>query len=191
MMESLPIYSLNLSYYKHYFIVIWMSYKDMFTPCFRNAECFRYGGADNKSVPFVSLLLLGATEFSSKKSLPRHTVIAYSEVQTMSRLVTLVMLSLLVPVSFAAKITPMKIPSTRLLKEADLSVGEYVGIAVACAVPFLILLFICIFCINQGFASCCSRGEEDIQNLPVAQVQTSGTIASPPRNEEQIAKAMV
>lgn len=109
----------------------------------------------------------------------------------MSSLVTLVMLSLLIAVSFAAKITPMKVSSTRLLKEADLSVGEYVGIAVACAVPFLILLFICIFCINQGFASYCSRGEEDVQNLPVAQVQTSGTIASPPRNEEQIAKAMV
>ncbi len=108
----------------------------------------------------------------------------------MSRLVLLVSLVMLTVATLAEKTVPTKLSSTRLLKEADLSVGEYVGIAVACAVPFLILLFICVFCINQGFASCCSR-DDDVQNLPVAQVQSVGTIASPPRNEEQFAKADV
>lgn len=108
----------------------------------------------------------------------------------MSRLVSLVSLIMLVVTTVAEKTVEMEVSSTRLLKEADLSVGEYVGIAVACAVPFLILLFICIFCINQGIASCCSR-DDDVQNLPVAQVQSVGTFASQPRNEGQFAKADV
>jgi len=105
-------------------------------------------------------------------------------------MVSFVSLIMLVVITVAEKTVAMEVSSTRLLKEADLSVGEYVGIAVACAVPFLILLFICVFCINQGFASCCSQ-DDDVHNLPVAQVQRVGTIASPPRNEGQFAKAAV
>lgn len=79
--------------------------------------------------------------------------------------------------------------TTRLLKEADLSVGEYIGIAVACAVPFLILLFICLFCIKEGYTSCFSRRNDDIANLPVAQAATISTPYT--GSNDELAKATV